>query len=135
MPADHEHRRVLVVADPSAEDRLRELFTAPPLARWQFVPAGSFDRARFVLQHEPCNVLLLDRSVCTRDGAEAFGWLARRHRLPCVTLAVAPAAADHPDVLAAALDRAAVGGQGPHQPRLHDALAASRPEVDRPVGL
>jgi GGDEF domain-containing protein len=155
MLADRQPRRVLLVAEPSPDLPLEKLFTAGPLAGWQAVPADSFAAARFVLQHHPCDLLVIDGAVYQRDGADAFDWLAGRHQLPAVVLAGAedPAAvrADEggtlvrlpagpggpdPQLLAAALDQADRLGRLQRSHRhLGEELQQSRRQVDRLVGL
>jgi diguanylate cyclase len=155
MLADYARRRVLVVAENSPQDPLSALFGATPLGACEAVPADGFPAARFVLQHHPCDILLVDEPVYRRDGAESFDWLARRHELPAVVLTEdvpeqalrayehgvtvwlpRGLALPHPELLAVALERAAGLGelQRSHR-RLEESLQQCRRQVDRLVSL
>jgi GGDEF domain-containing protein len=150
-------RRVLLVAADPEGRPLRELFAGPPLAGWEVVGAGGFGQARFVLQMGPaCDAVLLDAGPDPAGDGDGDGlaWLAGRSRAPVVVLANAPAAATraltggasqwlpreyalrYPEVLAAALARAAEAGDCPGRERqLRRALRECRRRVDRLAGL
>jgi diguanylate cyclase (GGDEF)-like protein len=154
MQPDRPHRRVLVVAD-SPEAALPRLFDAEPLAHYEPVPAESLSAAHFALQHNPCDLLLIDEPVYRREGAEPFAWLARRHRLPSVVLTEpTPEAArlayrhgagvwlprglalEAPELLATALERAGGAAEVQRGARKADeSLRMSRRQVDRLVAL
>jgi hypothetical protein len=59
------------------------LFTHAALDRWEVVEADSVERARFVLQHSPCDILLAD-GVCTSPPARTAwpGWRGSGRRRP-----------------------------------------------------
>jgi diguanylate cyclase (GGDEF)-like protein len=153
MSADLACRRVLVVVDPSPQLPLTGLFAAPALTGWEPVPADDFAAARFVLQHHPCDLLLVDETVYQREGTEAFHWLAGRHGLPAIVLSDTESAirtheqatviwlpralaVARPDLLAGTLVQAArLGDLERGQRRLNEALGQSRRQVDRLVGL
>jgi hypothetical protein len=154
MSAVREPRRVLVVAGRSPELPLEQLFTAAPLAGWEAIPAEDFAAARFVLQHNLCDALLVDEPAYRQDGPAALDWLSERHRLPAVVLAPPkeeaeaarekeprvwlPRGESAPEAaaLAAALDQAArLGDLQRERRRLGEALRQSRRQVDRLVRL
>lgn len=152
MLAKQQPRRALVVADPVPVP-LTDLFGAACLPDWEAVPADGLLAARFALQHQPCDVLLVDAPVYLRDGADAFAWLAHRHQVPVVLLrgadlgdVPAPAgesvtvprtlAGVEPDLLAAALEQALrLAELSACRRRSDEALLHSRRQVDRLVGL
>jgi diguanylate cyclase (GGDEF)-like protein len=123
-----EQRRVLLTAVPEVQVRLRASFASGPLHAWEPVPADSVERARFILQHDPCEVLLIDESVY-RD-QDALAWLTGPSQVPVVLMtAIEPAvlaealeggvqlwlprelALQHPGLLAAGLNHAAQLGE------------------------
>jgi diguanylate cyclase (GGDEF)-like protein len=155
MPTDRERRRVLVAARPADEEALRRLFSSEAMAGWERVEADSFQRARFTLQHTACDVLLVDEGLYRAEGPDGLAWLARQNDVPMVFLGGGEAevcaqayergaticlphqtTVGHPPLLAAALGRAAQGGElFRSQHRTREALSKSRRQVDRLVGL
>jgi hypothetical protein len=154
MPTARPPRRVLVVAGRQPEFPLEQLFAAPPLAGWEAICADDFAAARFVLQHGPCDALLVDEPSYRRDGPAALDWLANRHGLPAVVLGRpevdAGPTADEPlrvwlpaggsvldaAALAAALDQAARFAELQRdRRRLGETLRQSRRQVDRLLHL
>jgi diguanylate cyclase (GGDEF)-like protein len=85
------HRRVLLAAEESARAEFRELFLAEVLRGWEMIEADSLERARFVLQLDPCDVLLLDASLYRGGADEDLSWLVGQRRAPVVFLADAEA--------------------------------------------
>src|SRR5439155_14718596 len=63
MPVDVERRRVLMAARQSEAAELHDLFAQTALKTWDVLEADSFERARFLLQYNPCDVLLVDESL------------------------------------------------------------------------
>jgi diguanylate cyclase (GGDEF)-like protein len=154
MPVDIECRRLLLAARPSETKQLRNLFAQPQLEGWDLLEAESFERARFLLLHNACEVLLVDEGLYQAAGSD-LSWLARYRSLPVIFLtAMEPdaiarayekeiamclprqATLDHPPLLAAALNRAAAVGE------VHKSLRRSaereqksRRQIDRLVNL
>jgi PleD family two-component response regulator len=144
MSAPHERYRVLVAATEPERLCFRALFRSELLAGWEVEEADSFERARFLLQMDPCTVLLLDASLEPHGGTSGLAWLAGEHQTPVVFLADAepeivlealrhgaqywlprPFALEHPAVLEALLRQAARHGDmlrrlGRTQEALHD---------------
>jgi GGDEF domain-containing protein len=146
---------VLVAATEPERARFRALFRAAPLAGWQVAEADSFERARFLLQMDPCDVLLLDASLCPLGGTSGLAWLAGQYRTPVVFLADAGPevvldalrqgahswlprrlAGDHPELLDALLRQAARHGDALRRGRRADkALGDCKRRVSRLAGL
>src|SRR4051794_11753401 len=82
-----EPRRVLVAVRPTEEPALRSLFAREALAARETARSASFEKAHFLLQHRPCDVLLLDESLLAVQGEAGLGWLARQREVPAVLLA------------------------------------------------
>jgi diguanylate cyclase (GGDEF)-like protein len=155
MSSPQERRRVLVAATEPERLRFRALFRAGPLAGWEAEEADSFERARFLLQMDPCDVLLLDASLEPLGGTGGLAWLAGEHRTPVVFLADAepkvvleafrhgaqywlprPFALGQPEVLDALLRQAARHGDVLRRlGRSGEALHDCRRQVSRLVAL
>jgi GGDEF domain-containing protein len=148
-------RQVVLAADPGSRPALSELFTRELFKGWSVLTADSFEQVRFVLQHQGCDVLLVDESAYKGEDAEAFAWLARRSELPLLLLAMAePAmltfalangvsqwlprdlALAHPLLLAAALNQLAqITDLRRHTTQTANRLRDSRRQVDRLVNV
>ncbi len=154
MPVGFERRRVLIAADPPTADPLLDLFHQGQVAGWEAVAAHTFEQARFVLQHEPCDVLLVAQDVWRRQAPEDRAWLTSQHGLPVVLLARPEAgeaarerddalpwvppelAREHPALLAAALRQVIQITDLRHDlQHVGSALQQRRRQVDRLVGL
>lgn len=155
MFAEIERRRAVLAVSPGEESALRALFAREPLADWDTTVSDSFEKARFVLQHGPCDVLLVDESLVADQGEAGLTWLARQREVPTVFLAGVASSLwthafehgvsacvprqlsfEYPPLLAAALQRASHGTQllrGRRQ--ADDALKQCRRQVDRLVEL
>jgi GGDEF domain-containing protein len=107
-------------------EELRRLFAGKPLAGWEVVEAETFEQARFALQTEGCDVLLIDGSLYGPGAGDGLAWLAGHTDAPLLLLADAEAevvldalrhgahswlpramALEHPALLEASLRRAA----------------------------
>ena len=80
-------RRVLLATGAKAGEPLRELFNEEPLNAWKILEADSFSQARFVLQHDPCDVLVVNEDLLASEGGQGLGWLAWNQETPIVYLA------------------------------------------------
>ncbi len=149
------HRRVLLAAEPGERAAFRELFQTEPLRHWDVVEADSLERARFVLQLDPCDVLLLDGGLYRGGGRDDFAWLDGQRQAPVLfladgepeTLAAAlrqgahywlprNVARRHASVLALMLGQAAAFGDGQRRGReTSAALEDTRRQVSRLVNL
>src|SRR3954463_11627793 len=87
MLIESERRRVLIAAGPDAGQDLRHLFTRDPLDGWETLEADSFSRARFLLQHDPCDLLLVNDDLYEREGGQGLAWLSWQLETPVVFLA------------------------------------------------
>src|SRR5947208_2780674 len=125
MLIDSERRRVLIAAGPGEDQVLRDLFARDPLDQWERLEADSFSRARFLLQHDRCDLLLVNDDLYEREGGQGLAWLTSQRQTPVVFLAGASAAhfqkayelgatlclpkqmaMEHPPLLAIAMDQA-----------------------------
>lgn len=148
-------RRVLIASDGSEEDRLRDLFREQLPEQWQPAMADSFEQAHFVMQHSPCDVVLVDEGLYRREGAEGLSWLTGRTQAPLAFLAsespgtltdalrkgvqfLLPRslALNNPQLLSAALDRVAqLGRMRQSAEKTGAELDEARRQVDRLVQL
>jgi hypothetical protein len=155
MAREGDARRVLVAAAPGVRPPYSDLFAGELLKGWSALTADSYEQARFVLQHQACDVLVVDESVYRGENVEAFAWLARRSQLPLLLLAGGePAlltyalangasqwlprdlAREHPLLLATALDRLAeITDLRRHVGQTEHRLRDSRRQVDRLVNV
>jgi GGDEF domain-containing protein len=155
MTADLPLRRVLVAATAAESPSLRKPFAADALAGWQILEADSWERVRFLLGYDACDVLLVDESLAPEGDAEGFTALGGRPEVPAVLLTRPAAAAvarglatgadlwlprelalGHPPVLAAGLEQAVRHGDLRRRLRLTGAtLQDSRRHVGRLVDL
>lgn len=148
-------RRALMAASESTRSECRALFQADLLRDWELIEADSLERARFLLQLDPCDVLMLDCSLYPPGGCEDLSWLAAPRRTPVLLLGddnaetVADAlrqgthywlprelARRHAPVLAAMLRQAAAFGEAQRRGReTTAALEDTRRQVSRLVNL
>jgi GGDEF domain-containing protein len=155
MTADFERRRVLVVGTDEARRPLMELFAYELFNEWEALEADSFQLARFVLQHECCDVLLVDEALYQNDDSAGLAWLGAQQHAPVLFLADVGAqlaaealehganqwlprglALSHPPLLASALHQMVQLSDLRRRARLTgEALRDSRRQVSRLVGL
>jgi diguanylate cyclase (GGDEF)-like protein len=86
MSSSGEPRRVVLAACASKAELLRGLFTDESLQRWDPYCVASFEEARFLLQHTPCDLALVDESLY-RQGPDGLPWLAQQREVPVIFLA------------------------------------------------
>jgi diguanylate cyclase (GGDEF)-like protein len=150
-----QRRRVLLAAAEPARAECRPLFQADVLRDWEVIDADSLERARFLLQLDPCDVLLLDCSLYRSGRSDDLSWLAGQRRAPVLFLGdgdaetVAAAlchgahywlprelARHHAPVLAAMLRQAAQFGDLQRRGQeTNEALEDTRRRVSRLVNL
>jgi diguanylate cyclase (GGDEF)-like protein len=155
MSLELERRRVLIVAAPEERAALAALFARGDVEGWEAGEAESFEQADFLLQHDDCDLVLVDHSRYRPDDADALEWLARQQQPPVAFLAGPdPAALNavlergasqwlprdlalaRPPLLAAMLNQAAVRGDlRRHHRRLGEALQECRRQVRQLVTL
>ncbi len=155
MPNLLERRRVLIAGRRPQRDALQALFDAGLFPAWDAVTADGVERARFVLQMEPCDVVVLDSDLYRQAAPDALEWLGGPDRTPLLFLAdVTPGqvvealgrGADHwlprnlafscPSLLAATLQTAARLGDLRRKARTAgERLADCRRQVSRLVSL
>ncbi len=148
-------RRVLLAAAEPARGEIRSLFQGDILREWEISEVDSLERARFLLQLDPCDVLILDGSLYRDSGSDDLSWLAAERRAPVLFLGdnnaetIADAlrqgaqywlprelALRHVPVLAAMLHQAADFGDVQRRGReTNAALEDSRRQVRRLVNL
>lgn len=155
MQMDSDRRRVLIAAGADAIPAFQDLFTRAPLDAWETVPADSFSRARFILQHDPCDVLIVNDDLYESEGSQGLAWLAWQRETPVIFLCGPSAenfahayqfgvaaclprdlALGHPPLLATALDQAIRTAQTRNGYReAKDRLSQARRHVDRLVNI
>jgi len=154
MSVHFEGRRVLLAAAEGERQALRELLQRTLPQGWELIEAESVDRARFLQQLDPCDVVLLDGSLAPGDPT-GLRWLTTPQQTPVLFLADAGPdvlqthfqagithwlprglALDHPALLAAVLQQAAQAGDLQRRLRQREeALVQCRRQVNRLVGL
>jgi diguanylate cyclase (GGDEF)-like protein len=87
MSEPMQRRRVLLATSASARAEFLPSFRSEVLQDWDVVEADSLERARFLLQLDPCDVLLLDGSLYAGSGSEDLSWLAGQRRAAVLLLA------------------------------------------------
>lgn len=155
MGVDLERRRVLLAAADTDRAALCDLFSRGRIEGWEVVEAESFEQARFLMQHDPCDVLLIDQGLYQPEDVAGLAWLARQQQAPVAFLAgpdpailtaalehgvhqwlPRDAALRHPPLLAAVLNQAASKGDLRRNNRLlGEALQECRRQVRRLVTL
>jgi diguanylate cyclase (GGDEF)-like protein len=155
MTSTHERRCALLAATAQERPSFRALFQSPSLSGWHVTEADSFEQARFLLQMELYEVLLLDGSLDPHGGTGGLSWLAGQHLTPVLFLAdpepgvVLDAlsqgahhwlprglALEHPALLGAVLEQSARHGELLRRSRRSaDVLDESRQQVSRLVNL
>jgi diguanylate cyclase (GGDEF)-like protein len=154
MSVELERRRVLIAAAPGELGALLELFARGLVEGWEAGEAETFEQARFLLQHDTCDVFLVDHSLLRPDDADGLDWLSRVQQ-PVAYLAGPDAGAltavlergaggwlprelglGQPALLAAVLNQAAARGDlRRNHRRLGEALGECRRQVRRLVTL
>jgi diguanylate cyclase (GGDEF)-like protein len=154
MSLELERRRVLIAAAPGELEALVELFNTGLVDGWEAGEAESFEQARFLLQHDTCDVLLVDRSLFQPEDADGLDWLSRQAQPVAYLAGSDPESLTavlergssqwlprdlglaHPALLAAVLNQAAARGDlRRNHRRLADALQEFRRQVRRLVTL
>ena len=149
-----ERRRVLLAAGGKPHQELLALFGRDPLTNWETRAADSFSAARFLLQHTPCDVLLVHEELCRREGLQALAWLSfhretpvlfvgstseqftRAYELGATVCLPRDMALAHPPLLDASMRQALYHGElrNLHE-RTHEQLVQTRSHVDRLVNM
>jgi diguanylate cyclase (GGDEF)-like protein len=155
MSADLEKHRVLIAAEPALGASLAQLFHDGKVDGWQAHEADGLAQARFCLQHQPFDALVILGPSGTWNQSEGLVWLTQQREVPVVLLAekglgaVASAlengaaqwlpldlARDNPSLLGAALRQAArLTDLRRKGQRLGISLQQARRQIDRLVGL
>jgi diguanylate cyclase (GGDEF)-like protein len=154
MSEKNQRRRVLLAASASAHGEYRSLFQSEVLREWETLEVDSLERARFLLQLDPCEVLLLDCSVYQGDEGDELSWLTGQRRAPVLLVADDAEAATkalrrgvqywlprelarhHAPVLAAMLRQASEFGEVQRRGQeTNEALEDARRQVSRLVNL
>ena len=155
MHAEMERRRALLAVSVPEEPALRALFDREALSGWETTLSDSFEKARFVLQHGPCDVILVDESLVAQQGEAGLTWLAQQGEVPTVFLAGVSGGLwaqayeqgvsacvprqlsfEHPALLAAAMHRTSQSSQQLRgQRQSQEALQQCRRQVDRLVDM
>lgn len=78
--------RALIAAGPERQIVFAALFTNQALSEWDTLPALSFGQARFMLQHQPCDIVLVSSDLTDREGSQGLAWLVGERRTPLIFL-------------------------------------------------
>jgi diguanylate cyclase (GGDEF)-like protein len=151
MPFGISSRRLLLVAP--AEQRARLLLALVNQDRWKPAEADSLEQARFVLQVQACDLIMVDGDMANPDQGEGLAWLRDQVAAPVVVVGdAAPerivealrlgalwipgAAVDHPGLFSALIEQA-VGHGDEQQQAAADraALRDAQAHVDRLLEL
>jgi PleD family two-component response regulator len=87
MPGEFDKRRLLIAASPSEGALARQLLLGSVQDAWDVATAYSIAHARFLLHHEPCDVLLVEEALYRQEGPAALDWLTSQREAPVVFLA------------------------------------------------
>ncbi|MCS7047273.1 MAG: diguanylate cyclase [Gemmataceae bacterium] len=82
-----ERRRVLLAAGADRLTDLRALFTDDRLATWDALVADSLSHARFIVQHHPCDLLLVSSDMLGEEHRSGLNWLIFQSQAPMLMLA------------------------------------------------
>jgi hypothetical protein len=85
-----ERRRVLIAVNKTHEGEMKSLFEREPLAAWQPLFADGFSRARFTLQHNPCEALIVHEELLENEASQGLAWLAWQKEYPTLFLGQSP---------------------------------------------
>lgn len=80
-------RRILLAANDQERPLLRALLDYSPWRCWDVTEADTFEQARFLVQMDACDVLLLDSSLLASGDSGGASWLAARMEAPVLYLA------------------------------------------------
>lgn len=153
MIADRR-RRVLIAVNKTHEGEMKSLFEREPLAYWQPLFANGFSKARFTLQHNPCDALIVHEELLDAEGHQGLAWLAWKKDYPTLfmgesaanfqrayELGVAhclayPMALAHPPLVAVVLEQARrAHDTGVFLARSEEQVAQMRRHIDRLVTM
>ena len=87
MPVLLERRRVLIAGRGPEHEALRSQFDSGLFPTWDAVTADGVELRRFVLQMEPCDVVVLDSDLYRTVEPDAVAWLGGPDRTPVLFLA------------------------------------------------
>jgi GGDEF domain-containing protein len=87
MAVTLQSRRVLLVAGEPERGALRAVLGAGPPPGWEVTEADSLEQARFILQLDSCDVLLLDAGLYRGGDPGAVSWLTGQGPVPVLLLA------------------------------------------------
>jgi diguanylate cyclase (GGDEF)-like protein len=80
-------RRTLLLASARPDRQtLRSLLDSPLFCAWDVREADSIERTRFILQMEPCDVLVLDSAFYRNGDPGDVSWLTAQHVTPVLLL-------------------------------------------------
>jgi len=92
-------RRVLLTASADVRLWLRDHFARGVFQSCELLEADSLERARFILQHDQCDVHVIDASTELGPDLEGLEWMASRFEPPVILLATS-----NPELVAKALE-------------------------------
>src|SRR4051812_12340929 len=82
--------RVMILGEGDSFLRLTALFEShPALAAWEAVVTQSVEQARFFMQMQACDALVVDQSALGSLDDNVLGWLVGRETIPLLFLSSA----------------------------------------------
>lgn len=81
-----DYRRVLIAVNKPHEGEMKSLFERDALSQWQALYADSFSQARFTLQHNPCDALVVHEELLEAEGNPGLAWLAWKRDYPTLLI-------------------------------------------------
>jgi diguanylate cyclase (GGDEF)-like protein len=100
MLGEFDKRRLLIAASPAEGVLARQVLLGSVQDAWEVATVYSFAQARFLLHHEPFDVLLVEEALWRHEGSAALDWLTSQRDAPVLFLA-----GPGPQAVAEALER------------------------------
>jgi hypothetical protein len=84
VQSSNRSKRILVAVSKAREGEIKALFERDPLGKWDPLFAEGFSKARFILQHSPCDALLVHEDVLDKEPIQGLSWLCSGRDYPVV---------------------------------------------------
>ena len=81
-----QNKRILIAVSKSREGEIKALFERDPLGKWDPLFAEGFSKARFILQHSPCDALMVHEDILDKEPIQGLSWLCLRRDYPVILL-------------------------------------------------
>ena len=86
----NDRRRILIATSAQHQGEFKSLFEREPLQNWDTVFADCFSRARFNMQQNPCDALMVHEDLLEKDGGQGLSWLAWKREFPVLFVGQSP---------------------------------------------